>query len=303
MMTDFVLRLSDGSLSAEILPEDGGRIAAFWSEAGGNRTDWFVPRPQPGDSDAGSTAWGSFPLVPFSNRIRDGRFTWDGKEHRITATEKNASHAIHGHGRTVPWEVESLSEMRAELSYVYPGDDWPFPYKARQAFELMDGTLAISMRLENTGTKAMPSGLGHHPYLPWRSGPLLATSFASIWPAVHGVLPVSSEGVPRHLDFSRAEERALPRGLDTGFSGWSSHALLHWPKEGLSLEIEGSETLSHCILFTPEDKPFFCVEPVTHCIDAINLSAAGVAGTGMQTVPPGGKLVASMRFKPVLEAQ
>ena len=47
--------------------------------------------------------------------------------------------------------------------------------------------------------------------------------------------------------------------------------MLHWPDEGLSLEIDGSEGLSHVILFTPDGKSFFCVEPVTHCIDAINL--------------------------------
>ncbi len=300
MSAGSVIRLSDRDLNVEILPEAGGWISAFWSEARGERTDWFVPRPQ---ADSGSTAWGSFPLVPFSNRIRDGRFTWDGEEHRIAATEKNGPHAIHGHGRAVSWQVESFSETRAELSYVYPGEDWPFPYKARQAFELVDGTFDISMTLENIGMKTMPGGLGHHPYLPWRSGPVLSTSFALIWPAVDGVLPTGSEGIPGDLDFSVAEGRALPRGLDTGFSGWSSHALLHWPEEGLSLEIDGSEALSHCILFTPEDKPFFCMEPVTHCIDAINLAAAGVAGTGIQAVPPGGKLVASMRFKPVLEGQ
>jgi len=303
MNTESVLRLSDGDLNVEILPDAGGRISAFWSEAGGGRTDWFVPRPLSGDACIGSTAWGSFPLVPFSNRIRDGRFTWNGEEYQIAVTEKNAPHAIHGHGRAVSWKVESLSETRAALSYVYSGEDWPFSYKARQVFDLLDGRLCISMELDNSGTKAMPGGLGHHPYLPWRSGPVLTTLFGSIWPAVDGVLPTGPELVPRDLDFSGTEGRAVPRELDTGFGGWSGRAVLHWQDEGLSLEIEGSETLSHCILFTPEDKPFFCVEPVTHSIDAINLSAAGVAGTGIQTVSPGGRLVASMRFKPGVEGR
>ena len=301
MSAEAVIRLFAGSLNVEILPESGGRIAAFWSERDGERTDWFVPRPQSGDADSGSTAWGSFPLVPFSNRIRNGRFVWNREEHRIAVTEKSAPHAIHGHGRTVRWDVDDVSEERAVLSYAYSGEDWPFPYRARQVFDLADGMFRVSMELENTGTKSMPGGLGHHPYLPWRDGPVLATSFGSIWPAVDGVLPAGPEDVPGDLDFSGTEGRALPRGLDTGFGGWNGQALVRWPGQKLSLGISGSEALSHVILFTPEGKPFFCVEPVTHCIDAINLAAGGVAATGIQAVPPGGRLAASILFRPGVE--
>lgn len=300
MSAEAVIRLSDGDLNVEILPEAGGRISAFWSEVRGERTDWFVPRPK---ANSGSSAWGSFPLVPFSNRIRDGRFTWNGEEYRIAVTEKNAPHAIHGHGRAVSWNVDTLSDTCAVLSFAYSGKNWPFPYRARQVFDLTAGALGITMELENTGTKTMPGGLGHHPYLPWRGGAVLTTKFGSIWPAVEGVLPAGPESVPEGLEFSGAEGRALPRGLDTGFGGWGGRALLRWPDEGLSLEIDGSDTITHCILFTPDGKPFFCVEPVTHCIDAINLSAAGVTGTGVQEVLPSGKLIAIMRFKPAFEAR
>lgn len=298
MSTEAVVRLSGGDLNVEILPKAGGRISAFWSESSGQRTDWFVPQPKSGDAGSGATAWGSFPLVPFSNRIRDGRFTWDGEEHRIAVTEKNAPHAIHGHGRAVSWGIDDVSETHAAISYTYSGQDWPFPYRARQVFDLVDGTLSVAMELENTGKKDMPGGLGQHPYLPWRDGPVLVASFGSIWQAVDGVLPAGPADVPGGLDFSGAEGRELPRGLDTGFGSWSGHALVKWPGAGLRLEIDASETLSHVILFTPEGKPFFCVEPVTHCIDAINLDVQGVAGTGIRSVSPGQKLVASMRFRP-----
>ena len=219
MSAETVIRLSDGILNVEILPEAGGRVSAFWSEAEGERTDWFVPRPHSGTAGRGSTSWGSFPLVPFSNRIRDGRFVWNGEEHRIAVTEKNVPHAIHGHGRAVPWNVDALSDTSATLSYAHPGDDWPCSYRARQVFDLAGGTFGISMELENTGPTCMPGGLGHHPYLPWRNGPVLTSSFGSIWPAVDGVLPAGPEVVPEGVDFSSPRGRALPRRLDTGFGG------------------------------------------------------------------------------------
>lgn len=299
MSADTLIRLSNGGLTVEILPALGGSVATFSSEIGGKRIEWFVPRPLSDEAAFGSTAWGSFPLVPFSNRIRDARFGWNGREHRITASEKSAPHAIHGHGRAVPWDIDAVSETRAELSYDYSDRDWPFPYRARQIFDLADGAFGISMELENTGTDTMPGGLGHHPYLPWRNGPSLATAFSSIWPAVDGVLPAGPKTVPDDLDFSGTDGTAISRGLDTGFGGWNGRARVCWSDEGLVLEIEAGQTLSHAILFTPHGKPFFCIEPVTHCIDAINLSAAGVAGTGIQAVPAGETLSACMRFRPV----
>ena len=68
--------------------------------------------------------------MPFSNRIRDGRFIWDGTEYRIAVTEKNAPHAIHGHGRVVSWAVDTLADTYAALSYACSGEDWPSPVSA-----------------------------------------------------------------------------------------------------------------------------------------------------------------------------
>jgi aldose 1-epimerase len=303
MSVSSVILLSDGVLNVEIMPREGGRIAAFWSTVAGERMDWFVPGPDLANMASGSTAWGSFPLVPFSNRIREARFIWESREYRIAATEKNAPHAIHGHGLAVPWDLDDVSTTHAVMSYSYNGDDWPFSYRTTQVLELQEGSLRVTMELENTGAKPMPGGLGHHPYLQWREGPVLATSFGSIWPAIDGVLPAGPEAVPEIYDFSGPEGRKLSSGLDTGFGSWSGHALVSWPNAGLHLEIDASETLSHVILFTPVGAPFFCFEPVSHSIDAINLAAAGVAGTGIRSVPPKGRLLASMRFRPRVESR
>jgi len=296
-MSGAVERLSHRELNVEILPESGARISAFWSETGGVRNDWFTPAPA---DPASSSAWGSFPLVPFSNRIRDGRFSWNGQEHRLAVSGQHAPHAIHGHGRNRPWTVEHRTDAGIVLSYIHTGGDWPFAYKACQHIAIDGDALVIGMALENIGDESMPGGLGHHPYLPWRSGPVLSTGFGNVWPATDGVLPSGPETLPETLDFTLG--RALPRGLDTGFGGWSGRAGIHWPGEGLALDIDCSAALGHVIIFTPPGADFFCFEPVTHAIDALNLSARGVPETGQISVAPGESLEVSMRFSPRVTA-
>jgi aldose 1-epimerase len=289
-------RLSYNGLNVDVLPEAGARISAFWSQAGGKRHDWFTPAP----SDWASSSWGSFPLVPFSNRIRDGRFSWQGREHRIAVSEQHAPHAIHGHGRGRPWTIERRTEHAIELSYIHAGGDWPFAYKAHQRISIEDDALVIDMGLENIGQEIMPGGLGHHPYIPWREGPVLETSFGSVWPAKDGVLPSGPAAVPVDLNFSSG--RLVPRGLDTGFGGWSGQARIAWHREGLALDVECSSALGHVIIFTPAGADFFCFEPVTHAIDALNLAACGVPETGQIALVPGERLAVSMRFLPRVTA-
>lgn len=285
-------RLSYNGLNVDVLPEAGGRISAFWSETGGKRHDWFTPAP----SGGASSSWGSFPLVPFSNRIRDGRFSWQGRAHLIAVSEQHAPHAIHGHGRKRPWTIEGRTDASIDLSYIHAGGDWPFAYKAYQRISIEAGALFIEMGLENIGQESMPGGLGHHPYLPWRDGPVLETSFGSVWPGKDGVLPSGPTAVPADLDFSSG--RPVPRGLDTGFGGWPGQARILWQREGLALDVECSSALGHVIIFTPSDADFFCFEPVTHAIDALNLVARGVPETGQVAVAPGERLAVSMRFLP-----
>lgn len=296
MSADGNLRLSDGNLHAEVWPANGGRIAGFYSLRGKERFDWMVPAPEStlGSGDAGS--WGSFPLVPFSNRIRDARFVWEGTEHRIEATERGASNAIHGHGRSLAWMVEDATPRSTRMSYRYDAGDWPFAYRAEQRVVLEDGALQVEMRLVNESDRPMPAGLGHHPYFPWRGGPVLRSGFARYWPAVDGVLPAGSEPVPDRYDF--ADAKPLPRGLDTGFSEWDGGLSISWPGSGASLELCTDGGLDHVILFSPPGKDFFCAEPVSHAIDAINLGAKGVPGTGLRTLEAGGVMKVGIHFRP-----
>src|SRR3954451_3881028 len=73
-----VCNLAAGAMRAAVRPQDGGRLASLWREGPGNsRTDVLVPMAA-GSFDP--LVWpkaGTYPLVPYSNRIRNAAFRFD----------------------------------------------------------------------------------------------------------------------------------------------------------------------------------------------------------------------------------
>lgn len=293
-MTAPVILLSAGDLEATVEPALGGRVTAF-RRAG---VDLFTP--VTGDSSGPSRVGGGgcFPLVPWSNRIRDGRLDQGDRTIDLTATETGAGHAIHGHGRRRAWAVTADgSPSSVRMRYAHPAGEegWPFAYSAEQTVNLSDDALSITLSVENTSTTAMPVGLGLHPYLPRTPEMGLWFQASSAWPPVDGKLPAGPQPVPSEFDFS--EPRPVVSGLDQGFGGWDGSVHAIWPERGLALAIHGGAALNHLIVFTPPDRDFVCVEPATHCIDAANLAARGVAGTGHRMLPAKERLAVMVRFQ------
>jgi len=64
------------------------------------------------------------------------------------------------------------------------------------------------------------------------------------------------------------------------------------------LNIESSKNLKHLIIYTPNKGNFFCIEPVSHSVDAFNLYAEGVKGTGTKILQPNKTFKVVTYFKP-----
>lgn len=299
-MSGTVISLARGNHRVEIDPDYGGRVTGFWSQVDTRRIDWLVPAPASGRDPLAPQKAGMFPLVPFSNRIENATFEFAGSARHIEATEAGKPHAIHGHGCRAGWHVASMSATSAMLVHQHSGKGWPSAYSVTQRFDLRDGDLVVHLIVDNIGKSAMPIGLGLHPFFPKRSGASLTARFENTWPAVADSIPAAAAPIPPGLDFSNG--RALPDGLDTGFGGWDGRARIDWPGEGLGLEIGCTGPFGHAILFTPAGGDFLCVEPVTHAINAINLAASGVQGTGARVLDTGGRFGVSVSFRPILDS-
>lgn len=296
-----VHRLHAGGLTMDVAPAAGGRIASLASAGeGGQRIDWLAPMSEPCLRDGfDGLAWpkaGCYPLLPFSNRIRDGRFVWGGREIRL-APHPGQPHAMHGLAHARAWAVEQLtaSSIVLGLRYVPDVDNWPWAFTATQTLVLGPEGLEAVMTLRNDGSDDMPAGGGFHPYFVRTPGMHVRFTAETMWPTDAGEVAIRSEPITAREDFSNT--RALPDdALSVYYSNWRQQAVIS-RADGATLAMRADDPLDHFILHAPRGQPYFCLEPVSHVADAVNLAEQGWEGTGLRVLAPGETLRLRMQLR------
>jgi aldose 1-epimerase len=105
-------------------------------------------------------------LIPWPNRIADGRYEWDGKVLQLDLSEPSVSNAIHGLTRWVNWIARERSPSRVVMTLVlHPSPGYPFALAVDITYELGEEGLSVTTRTTNIGGDACPYGVGFHPYL------------------------------------------------------------------------------------------------------------------------------------------
>lgn len=289
------LILQSGQTQVEIHPDLGGTISRYRSDTRRRVYEWM--RPFTGDVSLGARAAGCFPLMPFSGRIRDGRFRFEGREVQLPLNFPPERHAIHGHGWQARWRVARHGATRAVLEFLHDADGWPWSYAARQIFELDGEDLSVTIGVENRSTTAMPVGIGLHPYFVRTPNARVQASVREVWETDEEVMPVrlapALPDYPLEHGFAPAS-----RFVDNAFSGWSGTATIEWPEWDAALRITAQAPLRNLVVYTPPNEDFFCVEPVSNTTDAFNLMEGGQEGHGAIVLPAGESLTAQVRFLP-----
>ncbi len=295
-----IVTLKSGPARLAVAPFLGGSLLGYWWEIDEARHDWLVAAREAGIAGFPELRLASFPLVPYSNRIRGGRFTFRGR----TVDEPIAPghrHALHGHGWRLLWQVTECGDAALAMAYEHRPDPdtagWPWPYRAWQRLALTPQALSVTMGIENRATEAMPAGLGHHPYFPRTQQSRVNAAIAGIWWPEAGQLPVERVVPPPEAD-PRLGVAVDSISLDHGYAGWGGSARITWPERRAQLTMTADPALSTLVIYSPPSGTFFCVEPVSHCIDAFNLAAQGMSDTGMRVLAPGETWETTVRFAP-----
>lgn len=283
------VQLRAGDLELVVGPERGGAILAF------RRQGFDLMRPWDGSNNPRNRA--SNPLVPFSGRVDHACFPFDRNAYTLEANAQPSPHAIHGDGWLAVWRPVEADAARAVLDFVHDDPSAALRYRAQQTYVLTPDRLEITLAITNVGDRPMPFGLGHHPYFTHRAEALLSAEVEGVWIADDTNIPRRLEPVPAAWDF-RERRRVAELTLDNNFQGWSGQARIDWPESGKALGIEASEIFRHLVVYVPEGRDFFCVEPVSHVADGFNLMAAGVPDTGVRVLAPGETLSGWIRFTP-----
>jgi aldose 1-epimerase len=151
-VTEPMIELAEGDIRCRIAAGAGGRVGSL--EVHG--TEVLVT----GDSSSPPMQWGSFPMVPYAGRVRDGRFEHEGTEYRLPIDL--APHAIHGTAYQRPWTVEAVDDRSVELR-IDLGDTWPLGGWAHQRISLSDGVLRCELAV-TAADRSMPAQVGWHPW-------------------------------------------------------------------------------------------------------------------------------------------
>ncbi|HEX3315537.1 MAG TPA: aldose 1-epimerase, partial [Gemmataceae bacterium] len=238
------------------------------------------------------------------NRIRDGRFSWNGRNYSLPLNDGTKKNAIHGSALYAAWEPHPprFRDDVVELSATFHGDAtkdgkpfWPTPQTLTVTYRLGRGFLDIVAEVE-AGAGPVPMGLGYHPY--FRLEPFGGAD-ARPWVAARKMwelaesLPTGKLALPTgDLDYATPKPIAArtpddvyteldPRGVRGDLrlvAGITS-------KSGQKrFEIWTSPEYREIVVFVPAHRQAIAIEPYTCTTDAINLQARGV-DAGWITVP------------------
>lgn len=106
------------------------------------------------------------PLLPWPNRLHDGRYRFEGTEHQLPLTEPEKCNAIHGLLRWRPWRPVEVAGHRVVMGIrLHPMAGYPFMLDVRVDYRLGAHGLQVSTTATNVGDNACPYGCGQHPYL------------------------------------------------------------------------------------------------------------------------------------------
>ncbi|MBX9421392.1 gluconokinase, GntK/IdnK-type [Streptomyces lateritius] len=208
-------RLVHGAQSAVVV-QLGGALSAYAVDG----------RPLLDGSSPGSAVTGGRGqlLVPWPNRVRDGRYDFGGRSLQLPLTEVEKSTAIHGLLRWTLWEPLARADDAVTLgTTLCPQPGYPFLLDVRVAYRLGPEGLGVAVHTTCTGTEPAPYGVGQHPYL--TVGTDLVDSAVLTVPARY-VLRTDERGLPtgrRPVDGGPYDFRAArpigDRRLDTAFTG------------------------------------------------------------------------------------
>jgi aldose 1-epimerase len=285
------ISLSAGDLRLVLSPSVGGSISSFhW--AGDN-----APRPILRECHTvleNVLDAASFPLVPYVNRIRGGRFTFRGRGVRLRPNMAGDPSPLHGQGWLGAWEVEAATDRHALLSFRHQPGEWPWAYEARQQLSLDERGYSLILSCANLSDDPMPCGLGQHPYFPCGAETRIGTQVTHAWTIDEQVLPV--EKVPAQGRYDLRDRRVCGQDLDHGFGGWGGEARMTDPSWPYELRLSSSQA-GFFQLYSPAEGGIFVAEPVTHANAALNAPEQEWPELGMRVLGPGEAMSLDMRLE------
>jgi len=118
------------------------------------------------ESNAPCTSGRGQQLIPWPNRIRDGRYSYDGVAYQLPLTEVDLGNASHGLVRWAPWRLLERTPSSITVAHrLFPQPGWDWHLETTTTYAVAPDGLTVTVRVTNVGEGAAPFGYGAHPYV------------------------------------------------------------------------------------------------------------------------------------------
>jgi aldose 1-epimerase len=236
-------------------------------------------------------------LVPWPNRVKDGRWELNGETQQLNLTEPDRDNAIHGLLRYSPYTLVERTDSAVSLAAtVFPQAGYPFLLDTSVRYEIVEDGLAVTHTLVNQGTADAPVAVGTHPYFTIGDVPtadLTLTLNATTHFEVDDRLNVVGEHPVDGTEYDlRAGKRVGDLHVDDGWGGvviTNGHAEQTLTAEdGRSVSMYSDEHFGYVQVFTSRALPgladgdvAIAIEPMTAPTNALN------SGRDLKWLAPG----------------
>lgn len=243
------------------------------------------------------------PLIPWPNRLRDGRYTFGGCEHQLPLSEPERQNAIHGLVRWANWTCAERSPARVVMRHrLHPQPGYPFALELAIEYALGDDGLSVRTTATNVGAEPCPYGAGVHPYVTVGTpfvDDVVVEAPGTLWLRTdEREIPVAVERVDGTPYDFRQPRRVGDTKLDTGYAelvrDGDGRARVVVSGNGRTVSVWLDESYRYLMLFTGDSLPeqtrrrrSLGVEPMTCAPNAF------ASGEGLTVVEPGESVGAS----------
>lgn len=105
-------------------------------------------------------------LVPWPNRIEDGRYAFAGRDHQLALSEPQRHNASHGLVRWAPWRLIEHQLDQVTLEHrLLAQTGYPWVLDCGVRYVLTSDGLTVTQWATNRSDVAAPYACGQHPYL------------------------------------------------------------------------------------------------------------------------------------------
>ncbi|MBD3922474.1 aldose 1-epimerase [Paenibacillus sp. PR3] len=227
------------------------------------------------------------PILFPPNRVKDGRFTYGGKDYELPLNEPPAYH-LHGELCSRPWEVVELGAdsdgafVSTRFRYSAHPDMfqyWPHEMEFTMKYRLFEGVVHVNASIHNAGMSEAPFAFGFHPYfaVPFGSGeeitltvpateewPITNLSFVTGRPSATDTVERVNEGL------NISDYPPLGCTMLTLAEG-DSVCRISMKSRNYTIAYRLCEQFPYMLLFRPDWAQAYSLEPYTYVTDAFNL--------------------------------